>query len=256
MGYDRWFATLPGQGDIRATVIIFPHAGGGVSSYRAWRNCLPNHIGMSVLQMPGKEARYKEPFESNLVALAIKIASTICEHHPKDRPMFFFGHSLGALLAFEVARKLEQENFTPSAMFLSGRRAAHIISPVRYHTWSDEDLILMLREMAGANRELFENETLMSLVLPTIRSDFRLLESYRFNDVGKTNIDIVAFAGRNDLLAQPEEVNEWVKNTNGSFIFKEYEGDHFFTNRNKEEILKYIASTVDSYTSNYGNSYQ
>jgi len=212
---------------------------------------LPSHIGMSVLQMPGRDHRYNEPFEKDLRGMAKKIALTIYEYEGRGKQFFFFGHSLGALIAFEVARVLEtHEGYAPTALFLSARRAAHITSPVKYHTWSDEELLLMLREMAGTNQEFFENDALRSIFLPIIRSDFRLLESYSHNEDEKIDVDIVAMAGRADVLAPPEEVKEWRKNTGGIFTYKEYEGDHFFINNNKEKILKNIGETIGFYINN------
>lgn len=230
-----------------AVAVLFPYAGGGARCYRGWHQRFPKQVSVLSIALPGRESRYNERFKGDLQALAGQVAASLTDDNTTWRklPMFFFGHSFGALVAFEVARSLEVfHGVAPDTLFLSGRPAAQIVSPMRYHTWSEPEFAYMLREMAEVGGELISDVMLMSHYLPIVRADFRLLECYRCSPDAITAANICAMAGTSDALARPADVYEWEKRTRGNFEYLEFNGGHFFINDHEQAILSHMGSVI------------
>jgi medium-chain acyl-[acyl-carrier-protein] hydrolase len=169
-----------------------------------------------------------------------------------DRPFAFFGHSMGAMVAFELARHLQQAELPqPAVLFVSGCRAPHLsrFQPA-IHSLPDHEFVEALQELNGMPDELLQLPEAMEMFLPVLRADFALVERYQYDSVGSPlKCRIRAFGGLDDPRVQPEMLESWSEHTDGGFKSQYFSGDHFFINTAKDSILACIASEITNSSS-------
>ena len=156
-----------------------------------------------------------------------------------DLPCAFFGHSVGALIAYEVAELLEHEGTGVRCLFVSAARAPHIVDLKRSHLLSDADFLAELRSIKGTPEELLGNPEVMQLLLPVIKSDFKAVQNYRCRPA-RLRCPIYAFSGRNDLEVSEQEIDGWRSYTAGAFGATVLDGDHFFIHTQHQQIAATI----------------
>ncbi|NES71096.1 MAG: thioesterase [Okeania sp. SIO2D1] len=225
-------------------LFCFHPAAAGASLFRLWGKYLPSNIEVCAIQLPGRETRIKEPLITkwdDLLPTLTKVLSPLIEEYP----FVFFGHSLGALISFEVVRKLRREKLPiPKYMFVSGRRAPHIPIDNLRHQASNETLISTLREHGGTREAVLQNQELMELFLPVLRADFTLNEKYTYFPEAPLESPMVAFRATNDKEVNLQQLSQWEKYTISNFDLHEFSGSHmFFQNEPKtliETILKFL----------------
>jgi len=163
-----------------------------------------------------------------------------------DKPFFFFGHSFGAVLAFELARRLIPQ---PRILFVSACSVPHIPNPNRpIHSLSDSEFIKSLQELNGLPAEVASNAELMELLLPALRADFEAIENYRYtSNERRLECPIVAFGGSDDSHVDRARLESWDYHTNGSFISKIFPGDHFFINTARQSVVTSIIAEIGSH---------
>ena len=209
-------------------LFCFPHAGAGASAFRAWSRTLPAGVDVLAIQAPGREARLDEAPFQDLPPLVAEAAGALEAHD--DCPMAFFGHSLGAMVAFEVTRELQRRGGNgPIRLFVSGCRAPHRAprsSPI--HGLPDADFLQELGRLGGTPHEILGQDELMGLLLPGIRADFRLAASYLTSTTARVGCPISAFGGREDPEATAEDMAGWALHTTAGFRFRLFPGAHFF----------------------------
>lgn len=232
-----------------ARLFCFPFAGGTASSFRDWATNLPNGIEVFALQLPGREDRLKE---SNLTQMTALVQTLEHVMYPLfDRPFAFFGHSLGAWVAFELARSLQcRGTVLPSLLITSGARAPHITNrdPL-IHTLPDREFINELKRLAGTPSAIFEEPELLALLLPQIRADFTLYETYRYSDAPPLQTPIQVFWGSEDEDVTQTDAESWSVQTVQSFGLHHFPGGHFFIDSAKHEVLATLSSCLDSHLS-------
>lgn len=239
----KWLVVRKPRADAKMRLFCFPFAGGGASVFRQWSEKLPDLIEVVAVQYPGRENRIVEPPIDNLDV----IVSTVCElvFKKADKPFAFFGHSLGAKTAFEVAKKLEKErSCRPEYLFVSGSRAPDIPAKLQLHKMDDERFIDSLRLYAGTPDEVLENRELTDLFLPMLRADFVLDETFDSASGEKTDSPIYVFAGSDDNIAPLAEVEKWKDFTNAGYGKKIFNGGHFFFKDAIDEILDCICRVL------------
>ena len=162
-----------------------------------------------------------------------------------DKPFFFFGHSLGAVLAFELARRLNPQ---PQILFVSACGAPHVPNPNRpIHALSDSEFIKSLEELNGLPAEVASNAELMELLLPALRADFEAIENYHYtSNEHRLNCSIVAFGGLEDAHVDRSRLESWDHHTNGSFKSHYFSGDHFFINTARQSVITSMISEIRS----------
>ena len=192
---------------------------------------MPAHIQFCPIELPGHGTRFSEPLLDTVDRLIPRLIRDILPI--LDRPFFVFGHSLGALLAFELCRHLvERQGVVPNRLFVSGRRAPHAISPPPLrHTLSDRDLIDNVTELGGIPDELAGSEDLMSLMLPILRADFRMTERYENTVPPPLPLPVTAITGNNDPEVSVQEMQDWQETSAISFSLHPLDGDHFYFSR-------------------------
>lgn len=208
-------------------LFCFPFAGGGASIFREWPEKLPGDIEVCAVQYPGRENRIRESPVDNLHVIVTTLFNLLLPR--MDIPYAFFGHSLGAKIAFETAKKLSKERgYHPACLFVSGSRAPHITAKLQLHQLGETEFINSLRRYAGTPEVVLQNRELMNVFLPMLRADFILAEKFDSDPSEKVEFPICAFVGDNDEIAPLHEVEEWRRFTNGHFEMKVFKGDHFF----------------------------
>lgn len=204
-------------------IVCFPHAGGSASFFRKWNEFFVG-AELCAIKYPGRAERINDPLTTNLTTLSYELAQDIM--NLTDLPIFLFGHSMGALVAFEVAKVLEKNNVYIECLFASGSKNGNLIeSSSEYIEESDQDISNELVKMGGTNVEMVNDPLFKELVLPAIKADSKMFHSYKRNDNSKLNCQIVTIYGKDDVYA---DIRPWESLTNDSY--KEYivSGGHFY----------------------------
>ncbi len=227
--------------DARVRLFCLPSAGGGPAVFHRWPVGLPSDVEVCAVQLPGRGARLNEaPFDRTaplVETLAVHLVPYL------DRPFAFFGHSMGALVSFELARLLRRMGAgTPRHVFVAAFRAPQLHDPRRaLHDLPEPELIAQLRRLNGIPAQLIDEVELMQLVLPAVRADLAACETYEYSRETPLSCPITAFGGRTDPKAERDELEPWREQTSGHFELHILPGDHFFVHSAGEQLLPIIA---------------
>jgi medium-chain acyl-[acyl-carrier-protein] hydrolase len=227
-------------------LFCFHYAGGSAQIYRKWGTALASIAEIRAIQLPGRGSRLGEvPYEAiqNLINdLYPVIAGQL------DKPFAFFGHSLGGIIAFELARKLKQEGVRqPSALIVASRVAPGTERPASLLTVLSDDAFLKgLNDRYGpaVGSSLMDDPEIRAIFMPSLRADMRLFETYEYSGEDRFTFPIFALRGKEDLGIKIEAVDEWRKFTVEEFTCREFEGGHFFWQDNEGELLQFINPTL------------
>jgi surfactin synthase thioesterase subunit len=238
-----WLVSAPGpQRPLR--LYCFSHAGGSAADYRAWQALAGGQIEICAVELPGHGARR---LEQPAASLAYVIAAVSLEIARQGHPAFsFFGHSLGALIAFEVTRHCMRHQLPlPQQLFVSGCTAPQRRRASRgLHCMSDDELIAELGAYNGTPPELLAHRELMEMVLPTLRADFALAENYAYAEGAPLTMPLTALAGREDEHVAADEVEAWALESGAGFQSAWFEGDHFYLNQQRQGVIDLIKATL------------
>ncbi len=238
-----WIIIRKHRGTPKIKLFCFPYAGGGASVFREWPDLLPESIEVCAIQYPGRENRINETPVSRFETMVDELYNALLP--AIDIPYAFFGHSMGAKLAFEVAKRLSlRAGKPPLCVFASGARAPHIPAHDPIHHCGDAEFVASLRRYEGTPGAVLHNEELMSVFLPMLRADFILDETYVSSEAETLSCPIYAFAGESDNIAPPEEVRQWGKFTRGLFQMDTLRGDHFFIKALQSEVVGSIGKRL------------
>ncbi len=226
-------------------LFCFPYAGGGATVFRRWPASLPDSVEVCAVRLPGREGRLREPAVDRLAPLLDMLASALLP--ALDRPFAFFGHSMGALTAFELARRLRRDGWPgPRHLFVSGRIAPHLRRAQCWHTLPDPQLLAELRRLGGTPRQVLEHPELMRMLLPMLRADFAVLETYVHHPEAPLDCPISAFGGLEDEVAKREQIEEWAAHTRAEFRLRMLPGNHFFLHSAEARLLQMLADDLAS----------
>lgn len=231
----------------QATVRLFcfPYAGVGPSVYRPWVTVVPAHVEVRLIQLPGRESRWREPALTNIAELADRLTAAIVPH--LDAPFAFYGHSLGALLSFEVTRRLRAAGGPmPRQLFLAAHRAAHLPNPHPAMRQLPDDAFVaeLRRRYDGIPQSVLDNPELLELMLPCLRADFTAYETYEYRADRPLEIPISAFGGDQDMYVRTHEVAGWREQTSGRFKMRVIPGSHFFLQTHRDQVLEAVAADL------------
>ncbi len=179
-------------GGARARLFCLAHAGGGASFFRPWAAALPSHIELCAVQLPGREQRFAEPCFEALEPLLDALIPALTPLF--DWPFALFGHSLGALVAFELARRLEAAGTPPLGLAASAFRAPHLPAERRLSELPDTEFVAEIAGLGGMPGELLDHPELLETILPALRADFAIAERYRFAPGPKLAVPVAAMA--------------------------------------------------------------
>jgi len=229
-------------------MFCFPYAGGGASVYRGWGKSLPADVEVCPVQLPGRESRMREPAFDRSEAMVNALADVLQPY--MDLPFVFFGHSMGAAVGFELARELRRRGKTlPLHIFVSGRRAPQTPSreePI--HALPEPEFLVKLRELNGTPEEVLQHEELMRLLIPILRCDFAVNETYEYKEEEPFDFGISAFGGLGDEDVSREDVEAWQVHTRARFRMRMLPGDHFFIHGSKDLVLEAVSRDLAEVT--------
>jgi pyochelin biosynthetic protein PchC len=232
-----WFRRLCEAPSGAPRLVCFLHAGGAASWYQPFARYFEGRAELVAVQYPGRQDRRTEPLTYDIRSLADQIAPLLT----RDRPLHLFGHSMGAMIAFEVALRR-----VPDHLFVSGRRAPQIVRDDRVHQRDDAGLIAEVRRLAGTNARVFDDEELVRMVLPAIRADYRAAETYRYRPGPALRCSLTALTGDADPKAAVDEVERWGERTTGVFTLKVFTGGHFFLSDNRSAVADFVSGEIPS----------
>jgi acyl transferase domain-containing protein/surfactin synthase thioesterase subunit len=237
-----WITPLQRNPQARLRLFCFPYAGAGASIFRTWLKDVPPEIEICPIQLPGRENRLKETPFTRLSPLIQALAPFLRPY--LDIPFAFFGHSLGALLSFELAREFRKQNFpSPVHLFVSGSRAPQIPDlDVPIHRLPEPKFLESLRRLNGTREEVLQNPELLQVFLPALRSDFAILETYFYATQERLDCPITAFGGMEDSKVSHEQLDAWRNQTSGEFKLQLFPGDHFFLHHHRKALLDAISN--------------
>ncbi|MBB4688994.1 thioesterase II family protein [Amycolatopsis jiangsuensis] len=239
---DSWFRRFHSSPGARARLVCFPHAGGSAPFYFPVSKALAPDVEVLAVQYPGRQDRRHEPFLTTISALAERIAALV--RGRDDLPLALFGHSMGAMVAYEVARILEAAGSPVEALYVSGRRAPSRHRDENVHTRTDDGVLDELRRLSGTEMDLLGDDDVVRMILPVVRNDYRAVETYRYQPGPPLAAPVVAFTGTEDPVASVDEVRSWGEHTAGDFELVPLAGGHFFLTRHQDVILRHLTDRL------------
>ena len=226
-------------------LFIFPHAGGSAQYYVPFAKAFSADIKRIAVQYPGKRGKHDLASFTGISDLADQVCRMVPPTEPTNNKVAFFGHSMGGLVAFEVARRFEAAANPISALFVSacsapGRSGYDAISN------SDSGLLNAVSEMTGVNPEFLENEEFAASILPTLRG-LRAIADYQCPPEAALSCPITAFLGDNDDIATLDKVKPWSERTTSDFSLRVFTGHHFYLEDHLPELAAHIETEVFSH---------
>jgi medium-chain acyl-[acyl-carrier-protein] hydrolase len=225
-------------------LFCFPYAGGdALSIYRKWPEILPSSVEVCAVQIPGRGIRVAEAPITDLSQIVKPIGEALAGYF--DRPFAFFGHSMGAMMGFELSRLLRKQcGVKPLHLFVSGRQAPQIPDrdPPTYNL-PEPEFLQELQRINGTPKEVLEHPELMELILPILKGDFQLCQTHVYEEGPPLNCPITVFGGLKDEATR-EELEGWRQQTTDSFQLHMLPGDHFFIRAEQSTVLRIVATRL------------
>lgn len=236
MSWLRRFHPAPGG---RKRLVCFPHAGGSASFFFPMSRQLRGQVEVLAVQYPGRQDRLAEPPRTAIADLADEIAPAVRDL--SAGPLAFFGHSMGAVVAFEVALRLERDAGRRLVrLFVSGRRAPSCYRDERVHHTDDAGLVAQMRQMQATDPAVLADPELLSMVLPAVRSDYQAVETYRHRPGTAVSCPVTVLLGTEDTLTTVDEAQAWAGHTSGAFELRRFPGGHFFLRDRPGEVVEAV----------------
>ncbi|MEU8434171.1 alpha/beta fold hydrolase [Streptomyces sp. NPDC029216] len=224
-------------------LVCFPHAGGSATAYKPLAHALPADLDVVAVQYPGRQDRYDEAPFTAVGPLVEAVAGELARSLARDpgRPYALFGHSMGALVAFETARRLERAGLpAPQRLFLSGRGAPDSPSGERYRNYDDAAVLAEVRRLSGTDQALLDNPEVLEMVLPALRADYRAVATYTWDGGEPVPVPVTALIGDRDPVVTVGEARGWREHTRGGFALKVFPGGHFYLNDQVEQVASAV----------------
>jgi medium-chain acyl-[acyl-carrier-protein] hydrolase len=237
-----WYIRPLPRPEAEARLYCFPFAGGAASAYRCRPSVLPGRVELRAIQPPGRQNRIAEPPHRSCRELVAELVGALAEEL-NELPFAFFGHSMGALVSFELARELRRRGGPqPALLGISAFEA-----PQRRRTGAplsglpDEDLVARVREFGGLPDEVLAAPELLALVVPTLRADLALTENYRYSPGPPLDCPISVFRGRDDPFARAEGLRDWQAQSTRPLTMREFPGRHFYSTEHADAVVSSFA---------------
>ncbi|MEQ4299815.1 alpha/beta fold hydrolase [Plantactinospora sp. B6F1] len=240
---NAWFLRFGAAPRATVRLVCFPHAGGGAAGYRRFAELVPDPIEVVAVQYPGRQNRYGEPVIEEMTVLVDEIVAAV--ERELTGPVVFFGHSMGAVVAFEVARRLRNsDSLTVRRLFASAGPAPSARRSIGVHLRDDDGVLAYLRELGGAGVELLELDEIRQLTLPMVRSDLRLIETYQYAAGEPLNCPVTAIVGDRDHTFTTADARRWVVHTSAGLDVHSLPGGHFYLDDQADRLVPLLVERI------------
>lgn len=238
-GTDEVLVPHPGA----TQLFCLPHAGSGASGYWEWAALLAPNVDVVPIELPGRESRYKELPRRSAFDLTAELIGPLSDRAGNDFALF--GHSMGALVAYELARALVARRTPPRHLFVSGLAAPHL-GPSRrnVHLLPEPDLLAVMEELEGTSPEVLAHPELVQLLLPVLRADFEVCETYRHPHDAALPVPITVLGGLRDPSVSVREMRAWQDLTSAGFEAELFPGGHFYLHRVRDEVIAVLLARL------------
>jgi surfactin synthase thioesterase subunit len=238
-----WVRRFHEAGNACTRLVCFPHAGGSASYFFRLSAALSPEFNVCAIQYPGRQDRRNEPFVETIDDLADCIYAAL--NPVIDGPVALFGHSMGAVVAFEVARRFEERaQITPTTVFVSARRGPSRLGDEAMQLGDDADLVEKMCELGGTDPRLLSDPGVLEMILPAFRNDVRALEQYWQSPNVRISAPIVVMTAVDDPWTTMEDAMAWHEHTSGSGTTHTFDGGHFYLERHAHRVSTVIAETL------------
>ncbi|MEU9986837.1 alpha/beta fold hydrolase [Streptomyces sp. NPDC048045] len=238
---DHWFRVHGARSRTTRRLVCFPHAGGTAQLFHGWPARLPLGVEILAVRYPGRQDRLAERCVEDMAEMADAVTEALLAY--TDRPLALFGHSMGSAIAYEVAVRLEARGVRPERLYVSGRAAPHRARPADGRAGDDAELIATVRGLGDYHSEVYDIPELRELLLPALRADYRLIETYRPARPVPLRTPVTAYTGLADTHCPVEDVRAWSELTGpGCFTLRTFPGDHFYLVPHEAELVRDISS--------------
>lgn len=245
--HNAWIRQFHDPGADGPTLVCFPHAGGSASAHLPLSAELSAAAEVLIMQYPGRQDRLAEPALDDLRQLADHAAHALRPW--RNRPLALFGHSMGALLAYEVALRLERLRGRPLAgLIVSGRAAPSVPFGGRVHTLDDEQFTGHLARLGGTPPELLADKDLLAMALPSLRADYKAVETYRDHAGQKVGCPIGSYCGKQDTGVPRDGFGKWAAYTAGRHSARLFDGGHFYLQTQEREVAQAVLQDLAALT--------
>lgn len=228
-------------------MFCFPHAGGTAQDYKKWIQYLPDGVELYAAQLPGRAERMSEDLCSDFNFLVNNLVTNIL---PLINVTYVFvGHSLGGIIAFEVAKAIRKLNYgLPDHLFIIGRTGPNIPEVNPTYDLADDDFIDYLRLQSGTHEQILGDRDVMKFFLPIIRNDMKLADTYHYwyQKDQPLPCPIHVFWGSEETNMKVDELEDWANETSGSFSIDQFDGHHFFLHEQTKNVVSKIFEYIDS----------
>jgi medium-chain acyl-[acyl-carrier-protein] hydrolase len=243
--HNKWLGPVARNPKAEISLFCFPYAGGSAALFSPWPRVLPNFVQVCPVQLPGRGNRHAEPPWRRIDQLADAIAEDLLPVF-KEKPFVFFGYSMGASLAFEVAGRLSRRHkIEPQALLIAARRAPQIpLNDPPTHHLPEAEFVEELKRLKGTPAEVIEHRELMELMLPLLRADFEAVETYEYLPSAPLQCPFFVMGGTEDTDVPREFLEAWRTHTLSMCPVTMFPGDHFFLQSQAEMVLKFIAGIL------------
>ncbi|MFD7437734.1 thioesterase II family protein [Streptomyces sp. NPDC059861] len=239
----RWLRRFENLADGDLTLICFPHAGGAASAYRGLSRALAPGIDVLAVQYPGRQDRRTEPALTSLTHLARAVAEELAR--VPQRPYAFFGHSMGAVVAYETARVLAEFDLPMArSLILSGRGAPSRTPRATDRLSGDAALIREIRRLGGTTGRVLEDPELLEMVLPTLRADYGALGSYRWLPGPPLDIPLTVMIGSSDPIVTVDDARGWLAHSTMPGEVVTFDGGHFYLDTRLPSVAEAVRSVL------------
>ncbi|AAK78998.1 MULTISPECIES: thioesterase II family protein [Clostridium] len=243
----RWIMTPEVKEDCKMRLFCLPFAGGGALAYRSWCRYMPPEIELCAVQLPGRENRIKDEKFYDINLLIDELVLQILPY--LDKPFALYGHSMGGLISFELARRIRKvKGLTPKILFFSGSKAPQLYDHTKDISHLPDELFLKaIKSFNGMPDMFWQDRELIEFKLPTLRADFSVLEGYNYYNEEPLECPISALCGENDKIISKKDMEALALQTKNQFKLRMFDGDHFFINTCRSKVLKSIIEDLNEY---------